>query len=292
MLWGIYARVSIRNEAQMDSLSAQISGLTRLVAAHRIWFVADIFLDVASAKTGLKRSEFNRLINECEHGNLDLILIKSLSRFGRDAKEGLEAIRRIRAAGKRIIFEKDKIDTEIVKDELLISIIEACDQAENDWRSENIRLGLKYRAEDGTSGLYNRACYGYKKDKNGMLIIDEEEARVVRRIYDWYLEGYSIGGIIDKLEEKKIKTSKGKERWSKRAVESTLTREKYTGDVAIADSGGSENRYLYKQHHEGIISKEQFEAVQLEMALRSNVEIGEDGMVRRKSKKYSSKNKK
>ena len=109
-----------------------------------------------------------------------------------------------------------------------------------------------------------------------MLIFDEEEARVVRRIYDWYLEGYSIGGIIDKLAEKKIKTAKGKERWSKRAIESTLTREKYTGDVAIADSGGSDNRYLNKNHHEGIIFKEQFKAVQLEMELRSNVEIGED----------------
>ncbi len=125
-----------------------------------------------------------------------------------------------------------------------------------------------------------------------MLIIDEEEAIVVRRIYNWYLEGYSIGGIIDRLEEKKIKTSKGKERWSKRAIESTLTREEYTGDVAIADSGGSDNRYLNKEHHEGIISKEQFEAVQLEMELCSNVEIGEDGKARRKSKKYSSKNKK
>ena len=153
-------------------------------------------------------------------------------------------------------------------------------------------MGLKYRTEDGTPELYNRVCYGYKKDKNGVLIIDEEEARVVRRIYYWYIERYSIGGIIDKLEEKKIKTFKGKERLSKRAVESTLTREKYTGDVVIADSGGSESRYLYKKHHEGIISKEQFESVQLEMSLRSNVEIGEDGMVRRKSKKYSSKNKK
>ncbi len=286
---GIYTRVSTSHKAQMDSLSTQVSGLTRLAAAHRTWFVADVFIDVASAKTGSTRSEFNRMIHECEKGNLDIVLTKSLSRFGRDAKEGLEAIRKIRAAGKRIIFEKDKIDTENVKDELLISIIEACDQAENDWRSENIRLGLKYRAEDGTSGLYNRICYGYKKDKNGMLIIDEEEARVVKRIYDWYLEGYSIGGIIDKLEEKKIKTSKGKERWSKRAIESTLTREKYTGDVAIADSGESENRYLYKQHHEGIISKEQFKAVQLEMELRSNVEIGEDGKARRKNKKYSSK---
>lgn len=71
---------------------------------------------------------------------------------------------------------------------------------------------MKYRAEDGTSGFYNRVCYGYKKDKNGMFIIYEEEAKVVRYIYDWYLEGYSIGGIIDKLAEKKIKTSKGKER--------------------------------------------------------------------------------
>lgn len=168
-------------------------------------------------------------------------------------------------------------------------MVQACCQAENDWRSENIRFGLKHRAEDGTSGLYSRACYGYKKDKHGMLIIDEEEAKVVRNIFDWYLEGYSIGGIIDKLAEKKIKISKGKERWSKRAIESTLTREKYTSDVAIADSGGSENCYLNKNHYEGIISKGQFEAVQLEMELRSNVEIGGDGKVRRKSKKYSAK---
>ena len=110
-----------------------------------------------------------------------------------------------------------------------------------------------------------------------MLIIDEEEDKVVRYIYDWYLEAYSFVGIIDKLEEKKIKTSKGKERWSKRAIESTLTREKYTGDVAIADSGGSDNRYLNKEHHEGIISKEQFKAVQLEIEFRRNIEIGEYG---------------
>lgn len=134
----------------MDSLSAQVSGLTRLAAAHRTWFVADVFIDVASAKTGTTRSEFNRMIKECERGSIDIVLTKSLSRFGRDAKEGLEAIRKIRAAGKRIIFEKDKIDTEAVKNEILISIIEACDQAENDWRSENICLGLKYRAENGT----------------------------------------------------------------------------------------------------------------------------------------------
>ena len=90
----------------------------------------------------------------------DIVLTKSLSRFGRDGKEGLEAIRRIRASGKRFIFKKDKIETENIKDELLISIIKACKQAENDWKSENIRWWLKKRAENGASGLYNRTCYG------------------------------------------------------------------------------------------------------------------------------------
>lgn len=229
------------------------------------------------------------MISECEKGNIDIILTKSLSRFGRDTKDVLEAIRRICAAGKRIIFEKDKIDTESVKDELLISMIEACDQAENDWRSENIRLGLKYRAEDGTSGLYNRVCLGYKKDRHGMLVIDEKEAVIVRDIFDWYLEGYSIGGIINKLKEKNIKSPKGKDTWSKKGIESILTRQKYTGDVVIIDSGGSGGEYLNKDHHAGIISKEKFEAVQLEMEARSNIEIGEDGKACRKSRKYSSK---
>lgn len=286
---GVYARVSTNRKEQLDSLAVQVSGLTRLAASHMTWFVADIFLDVASAKVGSSRNEFNRMIEECEKGNIDIILTKSVSRFGRDTKEGLEAIRKLKACGTRIIFEADKIDTETVDDELLISVVQACSQAENDWRSENIRFGLKHRAEDGTSGLYSRVCYGYKKDKHGMLIIDEEQAKVVRAIFDWYLEGLSVVGIIERLKSKGVKSPKGKDSWSKRAVESTLTRRKYTGDVAIADSGGSDRQYLYSDHHSGIISKEKFEAVELEMAARSNVEVGEDGTIVRKKKKYSSK---
>jgi len=212
-----------------------------------------------------------------------------VSRFGRDTKEGLEAIRKIRSCGTRIIFEADKIDTETVDDELLLSVVQVCSQAENDWRSENIVWGLRHRAEDGTSGLYSRVCYGYKKDKHGMLIIDEDQAQVVRDIFDWYLKGLSIDGIIKRLKSRGVKSPKGKDIWSKRAVDSTLTRRKYTGDVAIADSGGSDRQYLYSDHHSGIISKEKFEVVELEMADRSNVEVGEDGTIIRKKKKYSSK---
>lgn len=260
---GIYARVSTNRKEQLDSLAVQVSGLTRLAASHMTWFVADIFLDVASAKVGSSRNEFNRMIDECAKGNLDIILTKSVSRFGRNTKEGLEAIRKLKACGTRIIFEADKIDTETVDDELLISVVQACSQAENDWRSENIRFGLKHRAEDGTSGLYSRACYGYKKDKHGILIIDEEQAKVVRAIFDWYLEGLSVVGIIERLKSKGDNSPKGKDTWSKRAVESTLTRRKYTGDVAIAVSGNADCQYLNTDHHTGIISKEKFEAVEL-----------------------------
>lgn len=143
---GIYARVSTNRKEQLDSLAVKVSGLTRLAASHMTWFVADIFLDVASAKVGSSRNEFNRMIDECAKGNLDIILTKSVSRFGRNTKEGLEAIRKLKACGTRIIFEADKIDTETVDDELLISVVQACSQAENDWRSENIRFGLKHRA--------------------------------------------------------------------------------------------------------------------------------------------------
>ena len=288
---GIYARVSTNSKEQLDSLANQISGLTRLASAHRTWFVADIFIDVGTAKTGSTREEFSRMIRECENGHIDIVLTKSISRFGRDTVETLEAVRKIKDAGKRIIFERDKIDTETVDSELLLSMIEVCEQTENEWRSENIRIGLKQRAANGTSGLYDRPCYGYYKDKNGMLAIDEKTAEVVRNIFDWYLEGASAVGIKKQLESKQIKSPKGKDTWSKHTIESILTNMKYTGDVAIADSGGSGNRYKLGDHHTGIISKEKFEAVQIERAMRSNMERTEEGWKRR-STKYSSKRKK
>ena len=108
---GVYARVSTNRKEQLDSLAIQVSGLTRLAAAHMTWFVADIFLDVSSAKVGSTRSEFNRMIDECEKGSIDIILTKSVNRFRRYTKEELESIRKIQSCGTRIIFETDKIDT-------------------------------------------------------------------------------------------------------------------------------------------------------------------------------------
>lgn len=170
----------------------------------------------------------------------------------------------------------------------MITIIESLVQAESESRSGNIRMGIKYRAAAGTSKLHDRKCYGYKHDANGKLIIDEETAENVKLIFDLYLGGKSVLGIIRELEKQEIPSPTGKKKWCKRTIDVMLSNEKYTGDVLLLKSGNSDIHYLASDNNPAIIAKEVFEAVQIEKAKRSNVEKDEDGK-RRKSKRYSSK---
>jgi site-specific DNA recombinase len=287
---GIYCRVSTNEKEQLYSLAAQISALTRAVAHVSQWRLADVFIDIVSAKGELPRREFERLIRECEAHNISIVLTKSISRFGRDTVETLSAINRLKAAGVRIIFEQENLDTEEVDSNLMISVMESLAQAENESRSGNIRLGLAMRAANGTSGLYKRKLYGYTKDKDGELVIDDEQAKVVRDIFRWYLDGASVLGIIKKLSNAGIPSPTGKGTWSKRSIEKMLENEKYTGTVTLLDSATQEYRYQMKDCHPPIITESEFRAVQEEKKKRSNIVIGNDGK-HRSSKKYSSKKK-
>jgi len=287
---GIYCRVSTNEKEQLYSLAAQISALTRAVAHVSQWRLADVFIDIVSAKGELPRREFERLIRECEAHNISIVLTKSISRFGRDTVETLSAINRLKAAGVRIIFEQENLDTEEVDSNLMISVMESLAQAENESRSGNIRLGLAMRAANGTSGLYKRKLYGYTKDKDGELVIDDEQAKVVRDIFRWYLDGASVLGIIKKLSNAGIPSPTGKGTWSKRSIEKMLENEKYTGTVMLLDSATQEYRYQMKDCHPPIITESEFRAVQEEKKKRSNIVIGNDGK-HRSSKKYSSKKK-
>jgi len=287
---GIYCRVSTNEKEQLYSLAAQISALTRAVAHVSQWRLADVFIDIVSAKGELPRREFERLIRECEAHNISIVLTKSISRFGRDTVETLSAINRLKAAGVRIIFEQENLDTEEVDSNLMISVMESLAQAENESRSGNIRLGLAMRAANGTSGLYKRKLYGYTKDKDGELVIDDEQAKVVRDIFRWYLDGASVLGIIKKLSNAGIPSPTGKGTWSKRSIEKMLENEKYTGTVMLLDSATQEYRYQMKDCHPPIITESEFRAVQEEKKKRSNIVIGNDGK-HRSSRKYSSKKK-
>ena len=122
---------------------------------------------------------------------------------------------------------------------LLISTIEACAQAENETRSDNIKWGIKQRASNGSLGFYRRKCYGYNKDENGDLVINKEQAEVVKLIFDLYLGGKNILGIVKELKDRNIKSPTGKDNWPKRSVEKLLSNEKYIG-ISAVNVGGKE----------------------------------------------------
>jgi site-specific DNA recombinase len=170
---------------------------------------------------------------------IEIVLTKSISRFGRDTVEILDALHRLRALGVRVIFEQEVLDTADTDNDLMISIIESIVQAENESRSENIKWGIKQRAAQGTSKLYNKKCYGYYNDEDDNLAIDEKEAKNVRLIYNLYLQGKSVLGIVKELKQLGIKSPTGKATWPKRTIDVMLSNEKYTGTVRLPDNGKS-----------------------------------------------------
>ena len=288
---GIYCRVSTNSMEQLQSLTVQVSHLTRLIAAVPQWLLSDVYMDIATSKTGSSRKEFNRMLGDCKSHKLEIVITKDVSRFGRDTVEVLDAFNQLKALGVRVIFEGNSLDTANTSSDLMVAVMESIAQAENESRSENIRMGIKYRAAAGTSKLYDRKCYGYKHDEEGHLVIDEEKAKNVKLIFDLYLNGQSVVGIIKELEKQKILSPTGKEKWCKRTIDVMLSNEKYAGDVELLKSGKSEVHYLASGNNPAIISKEVFEAGQIEKARRSNV-IKDGNERKRKSEKYSSKRKK
>jgi site-specific DNA recombinase len=228
------------------------------------------------------------MLKDCQSHDLDIILTKSISRFGRDTVEILDALNQLKLLGIRVIFEQEQLDTADTDSTLMISIIESIAQAENELRSDNIKWGIKQRAAQGTSKLYDRKCYGYVNANDGSLIIEESKAENVRLIFNMYLQGKSVIGIVSELERLGIMSPTDKEKWCKRTIDVMLSNEKYIGNVQLLNNGKHEEYYLSEKNNPAIISKETFQAVQIEKQHRSNVTKAENGS-RRKSKKYSSK---
>lgn len=217
-----------------------------------------------------------------------IVITENIGRFGRDTVEILDALNQLRTLGVRVIFEQEELDTVNTDSDIMISIIESMAQAENESRSDNISWRIKQRAASGTSKLYDRKCYGYKHDKEGKLIIDEQKTRNVKLIFDLYLSCQSVIGIIKELEKRRIFSPTGKEMWCKITIDVMFSNEKYTGDVRLIKSDKSEVQYLSSDNNPAIISKEVFEVVQIEKARRINV-IKSEGGNQRKNKKFSSK---
>ena len=278
-----YCRVSTRFEQQENSYEAQIAYYTKIIGMNKSWSCAGIYADEGKAATGTKfRDSFNDMIEDCYAGKIDLILTKSISRFARNTVDCLRIIRELKDRQIRILFEKENIDTMDNAGELLVTILSSQAQEESRNLSENTRWGIIRKFEQGIVQVNHKKFMGYTKNEDEKLIIIPEEAAVVKRIFELYLQGLGAYKIARALECDGIRTTTGKEKWHHETIYKMLQCEKYMGDAILQKTytndfltkkkvvnNGYVKKYYVRNSHEAIISKEQFYLVQEEMKRRS-----------------------
>lgn len=278
-----YCRVSTDSEEQMTSYEAQKTYYTDKIMQNPQWSMAGIFADEGITGTSAeKRPEFLRMIRLCRKRKIDLILVKSISRFARNTVDCLHYIRALKEMGIAVIFEKENINTLDSEGEMLITLLGAFAQAESESISQNVRWGIRQAMREGRVSLRCKQLYGFTEDENGQPQVLPDEAEVVRRIYKSFLRGQSIRMIKGWLDAEGIAPRKGKE-WSLSSIENILKNEKYCGDVLlqktfisdcisrkVIKNVGQLPMYLIENHHEGIVSRETYQAVQAEFARRGS----------------------
>ena len=278
-----YCRVSTDDEEQLTSYEAQQNYYTDKIMTNQDWTMAGIFADEGITGTSTrKRPEFLRMIRLCKQKKIDIILTKSISRFARNTVDCLNYIRALRELGIAVIFEKENINTLEADSEILITMLGAFAQAESESISANVRWGKRQAMREGKAIIQYDRLYAYQKGEDGKPQIIPDQAEVVQSIYKQYLAGASLRMIKDRLEAEQIPNAAGNARWTITAVRSILSNEKYCGDVLLQKSFVSDciNRkvirntgqlpmYLVQNHHEGIVDRKTFHAVQAEMARRN-----------------------
>ncbi|EMS71490.1 recombinase family protein [Ruminiclostridium cellobioparum] len=227
-----YCRVSSLKEAQELSLKIQILYYTDKIEACTFGENVGVFSDTATGRNIRQRPAFRKLMTKCRAGKVDIILTKSISRFGRNSLETIQRLRELRSLNIDVYFEQENIHLLDPAAQHIIEIYCALAQNESENKSHNIRWGIHEGFRAGTSGYQNFPCYGYYYDKEKqMLKIVSKEAKVIRMIFDLRLQGYSLGRISAELAKRAISSPNGKPVWSRECIRKMLCNEKYTGSV-------------------------------------------------------------
>ena len=274
-----YARVSMESERLQHSLSAQVSFYSSLIQSNPAWEYVGVYAD--NGITGTKaeaREEFNRMIADCEAGKIDIVLTKSISRFARNTVDLLNTVRRLKELGVSVQFEKERIDSLTEDGELMLTLLASFAQEEIRSLSDNVKWGTRKRFEKGIpNGRFQ--IYGYRWEGDH-LVIHEEEAKIVRLIYDNYMNGLSAETTEKQLAEMGVKSYKG-QHFGNTSIRQILGNITYTGNLLfqkeyVADPISKKSRinrgelpqYFVENTHEAIIPMEVYQAVQAEKARR------------------------
>ncbi|MBS7283497.1 MAG: recombinase family protein [Prevotella sp.] len=295
-----YCRVSTDSDEQTGSYEVQVQHYTDYIKRNREWELAGIYTDDGISGTNTKKREgFMEMIDDCMVGKIDMVLTKSISRFARNTIDCLKYVRMLKEKNIAIIFEKENINTLEASGELLLTIMASLAQQESQSLSQNVKLGLQFRYQNGQVQVNHNHFFGYTKDEDGNLIVDEDEAVIVKRIFREYLEGASFRDIANGLERDRIQTGGKKYKWHLSTVQGILQNEKYMGDALLQKTittdfiektriknDGSAPQYYVKDSQEAIIPRDVFTQVQEEMVRRANMVSGIEG---KKKRVYSSK---
>lgn len=296
-----YCRVSTDSEDQLESYKAQVAYYTDAIAKNPRWRFVDIYAD--EGITGVmakKRTNFMRMMRDCEKGKIDLILTKSVARFARNTVDSLNYVRRLKAKGIGVYFEEQALDSLKTENEMALGLYSVLAQAESENISANVRWGIRQRMQSGTFKFrYN--LLGYRKGDDGNPEIVEEEAQYVRAIFNMYLDGKSLDQIKSYLEGEGVLTKTGKNVWNKCIIQAILTNERYCGDLLmqktftencitkkVKKNRGEMPKYLIRDNHPAIITHATFKMAQMEMARRGSVRKKTDSGITEQGK-YSGK---
>lgn len=297
-----YCRVSTDSEDQLNSYKSQVQYYTDLIKNNSEWSLADIYADEAITGTQVtKREDFQRLINDCMNGEIDLIVTKSISRFARNTLDTLKYVRMLKEKGIAVFFEEENINTLTMDGELLLVILSSVAQQEVENISANVKKGLKMKMQRGELVGF-QGCLGYDyhpEDKS--ISINEEEAEIVRYIFNRYIEGAGGSVIAKELQNLGYKTKRGSTTWAETTVIGIIKNEKYKGDILMGktftldpiskrrlDNFGEEDQFYIRDHHEAIISDEVFDAAQEILKRRAKPRrLGTDGKREKFSRKYA-----
>jgi DNA invertase Pin-like site-specific DNA recombinase len=269
-----YCRVSSEEEIRLGSLENQIIHYTNYIRSNPEWIYAGVYSDKGKSGTDMtKRIGFNRMIRNALNGEIDLIICKSISRFARNVVDTMDIVRQLTEKGVHVIFEKERLNTKDMTSSLLIKILATFAEEESRATSENIDWAYTKRFERGE--VVAGQLFGYEVNKDKEWTIIEKEAQIVREAYDLFLNGYNMTEIARHFIRRGYKKRSGEIDWDNNNIRSMLTNERYAGDALSRKTctldfrthktvinKGHKPQYYIEGHHEGIVSKEDYEKVQ------------------------------
>lgn len=269
-----YARVSSVSDDQLNSFAAQNQYYTSLISGKENWIMVDIYADEGITGTSAeKRQDFQRLLADCRRGLIDRVLVKSISRFARNTKECLEAIRELKSLGVGVCFEKENIDTATMSGEMMTALFASFSQAESESISGNMRWSYQRRMQSGEF-ITCKAPFGYRL-RDGNLEIEESEAEIIRTIFNLYLSGQSAADIATEITKRGIPTRDGTPYWQYTTICYILQNERYAGNSLLQKyyttdtlpvkkkrNQGCKDQYYISESHPPIIEQDIFDRTQ------------------------------